>query len=448
MNEIERLISRHLDGELTPAEQLRLHKILAESPDARVLLREMTVLGRAARRTPSLHPAGRGMEDRLFTRLRAEGYRPGASVPQASVAVKTATSDLIYTRLRQVALVAAMLIAIIGGGYLLDDHVVVRTPLAGDPRTTTAATPFTVPQNESVTAAPDAIAQGTAAGRVVRAGRGNAIMRRRSVQPTISITPATPDHGDRYLSARVIGTQDTAASSSLPDVPVNSDPIQPPAVPLFPDTPRLLAGSGTGRQWMASIRGGVASVGSSKERAQELNMRIAMQVDGGHQIALLVGSGPAVAETRHENTGIGMSVPAPPPPPGGRPIGRVMPREDVLPLPNYEFTLRSEAWFGLGYNYSIAMTDDLSLEPGLRAGVGSTTWRMGVELPLRYRMNESMSMECALSATRVQPRDGTPDRFTQLNESDHFIYEGSMLQPSFNSVAFQLGVRVDLAGNK
>lgn len=448
MSEIERLISRHLDGELTPAEQLRFHKLLAESPDARALLREMTVLGRAARRTPALHQPGRRMEDRLFARLHTEGYRPGASsVPGASVAIKAGVADVVYTRLRQVALVAAMLIAVIGGGYLLDDHVTMRTGLAEKRSAVNPTAMPGLPGNEALATASSAGIQSPAAGRAREAVTGNAGTGHRSMRHNASATPLAPSYAEQYpVFARFMSTQDTSTSSSHSDVSVDGEPARAlPVVPVFPDASLHVSGSGGGQQWMASIRGGVASVGSSDQRAQELNMRIAMQVDGGHQIALLVGSGPAVAETRHENTGIGMSIPAPP---GDLPSGRVMPRDVPLPLPEYELSLRSEAWFGLGYNYSIDVTDNFSIEPGIRAGVGSTTWRMGLELPLRYRMNERMSMECALSATRVQPRDATPDRFTQLNESDHFIYEGSMLQPSFNSIALQVGVRVDLAGNR
>ena len=123
MTEIERLISRHLDGELTPLEETRLRKLLVESPDARALLREMTVLARAARRTPGLHVPGAGMESRLFERLQQEGlYQEKPVAMEQNVSTPDGRRKSPMLAVLRGALVCAMLIAIIGGGYLLNDH--------------------------------------------------------------------------------------------------------------------------------------------------------------------------------------------------------------------------------------------------------------------------------------------------------------------------------------
>jgi hypothetical protein len=457
VTEIERLISRYLDGELTPSEETRLRKFLVESPDARALLREMTVLSRAARRTPALHSPASGMEARLFQRLRAEGYSNENRLkePEMAAMAQQALPHSSMSRFRGAVLIVAMVIAVIGGGYLLNERDVEHGPLEAKvlspivlpivrdrgvrteiPAITLDSTPRTLSRST-----PPAAARWTAARPAL--APATVKMRMRETEPA-------PD--------LALGTTISPEERSLADstIPLVSRENEVPALPLrslasaqaqedqpAPDVAPLPVGSDErGAMWSTSLRGGIASVGTSGKRASDMILRIGMEMKGGHQMSFLVGSSAILTETRHRNTGIGMSVPAPAQPSGGNRLS------SYSGLPEYEEARKNEPWLGVGYNYSVKIAKGITLDPGVKAGIGNTTWRVGLELPVRCRLGSKVSMECAVLASRVLARDAGGNEFTTVNMGNNFIYKASVTQLAFNSVGLQFGIRIDLAGGE
>lgn len=468
MNEIERLISRHLDGELTPSEETRLRKLLVESQDARALLREMTVLARAARRTPGLHAPGAEMEARLFHRLHQEGlYQETPPAMRAPAALRPAPERSLMALVRRAALAAAMLIAVVGGGYLLDEHQAPLAPVHAEapaPVSRHSLADRGVRSEIPATIIPEH--GGNAAVRSFRSSGSSPIRSadRRTTSPNASPALASADRSPVAADTIVAESeaialsrayQNPARESSSPSKissPENdtllSAPSQqmalaaPPEFPVPPDDLHLsspLHSDERGARWSAAVRGGIAAIGTSGESAREMSVGVGMELQGGHRMALLVGSGPTLTETRYRNTGIAISAPTPSQvPSANRPAPQRQGGQE------YEKIARSETWLGLGYSYSVPLVAGLTLDPGISAGIGNTSWRVGVELPVRYRLGSRVSMECALSANRTVARDGDADELGQVNVRNNYIYTSTLGQATFNSFGVQFGVRVDL----
>ncbi len=470
MNEIERLISRHLDGELTPSEETRLRKLLVESQDARALLREMTVLARAARRTPGLHAPGAEMQTRLFHRLRQEGlYRETPPTMRAPAALRPVPERSLMALVRRAALAAAMLIAVVGGGYLLDEHQAPPAPVHADVRVSVAPPSLagrgirselpavSIPENS-----------GDAAARAIRSS-GSSPLRSAARRGTSLNTSSTLASADPLLvpADTIVKESEAIELANAYQVPArqrslahdlspagsdtarsaSSQPMALAAAPEFPVPPddsnlsSPVQSDERGARWSAGVRGGIAAIGTSGESAREMSVGVGMELKGGHRMALLVGSSPTLTETRYRNTGIAISAPTPSQvPSSNRPATQ---RQGVQ---EYEKIARSETWLGLGYSYSVPLVAGLTLDPGLSAGIGNTSWRVGVELPVRYRLGSRVSMECALSANRTVARDGSADELGQVNVRNNYIYTSTLGQATFNSFGVQFGVRVDLTG--
>lgn len=477
MNEIERLISRHLDGELTPSEETRLRKLLVESQDARALLREMTVLARAARRTPGLHAPGAEMEARLFHRLHQEGlyHQTPPAMRDPAMLRSPARETSVMAMVRRGALVAAMVVAVVGGGYLLDEHQAPQAPVHAEAVAPVAAPlladrdirsergirgeipAVSIPENGG-----DIAVRSSRSSRASSAGYAL----RRSLSARVSPPLASAENA-LALASRIAeaSAPDTLSasyqfsvrerslayqiSSPKSDTAVSapSQPAALAAIPEFPVPPDDLhlppsfQSDERGTRWSAAVRGGIAALGTSGESAREMSVGVGMELKGGHRMALLVGSGPTLTETRYRNTGIAISAPTPSQVPTSNRI--TTQRQGVQ---EYEKITRSETWLGVGYSYSVPLVAGLTLDPGLSAGIGSTSWRVGVELPVRYRLGGRVSMECALSANRTVARDQTADELGQVNVRNNYIYTSTIGQATFNSFGVQLGVRVDLTG--
>jgi hypothetical protein len=218
-----------------------------------------------------------------------------------------------------------------------------------------------------------------------------------------------------------------------------------PVAAVVPPVP-VVPGIRTNDHWIASFRGGIAAVDDGAgTMVRELDMKVGMQMDGGHKVSFIVGIAPAINEMRRQNTGIAMSSPTfsqiPDVTDGA---GNSRNQEDEVVA--YERIVRSEPWFGVGYNYSMAIVKNVSIDPGMKAGASASTWRIGAELPVSFRMSRNMSLECALSVAHVLPRNvgGDGGSLAVTNTPDHFIYEESKHQSSFTTYGVQLGIRLEL----
>ncbi len=439
MTEIERLISRHLDGELTPSEETRLRKLLVESHDARALMREMTVLSRAARRTPVLYAPQQRMEKQLFQRLQAEGLRRAGALNAQEMASAPALSYRggVLARLRGPALVLAIVITIIGGGFLIRGYQGADAPMQAQAVTMKAAA---VAANRGLRAdLPPIIVNDTM--RAVRSTARDAAGSSAARQPERVLGPeAGMEAPNRSLAVDAIGS--SAADSALAHgrYTENVREIQMPPAFDFPSV-ALSADMREGMKISASLRGGLASIQGTGSNVRDLSVRVGMEINGGHQIAFLAGSSPTLAEIRQQNTGMAAPVPS-----RSHTNRRFSSQEHQLP--EYQQAAGNEPWLGVGYNYSVSVLKGLSVDPGVRAGLGTTSWRLGLEVPIRYHLGGNVSMECALSATRVVARSSVAEETTMENAASHFLYTSLREQASFNSFGIQFGVRVDLSGHE
>jgi hypothetical protein len=447
--DIETLISRHLDGELTPAERAYFRRLLAESSDARALLREMTEVARAARRMPRMHAPAAPLEASLFQRLEAEGLnqRPAQSPAQAPAAAPRAS----FGARGMVTAGLLLLLLLIGGGYLGFNatsaaHAPVAAGFAGIPTSASfgsIARPVAsivadrggmvnIPSLQLSFAKQNAI-RGISSHRASHGSVSDNVASRDAARPMNNGAPV-PVIADSLASARYL------AAAQVPAMHEELPPIA--AAPLIPMA-QAIAGVRPSHHWIASFRGGIAAV-NDQERTmvRELDMKVGLEMEGGHKVSFIVGMAPTISETHRDNTGIAMTAPVfsqVPTDPGIRSEDR----ETSASVVEYERTVSSEPWFGVGYNYTVAVAKDVSIDPGMKAGASVSTWRVGAELPVSMRMSKNMSVECAFSVSRVLPRHGA-GTMALTDTPDHFIYEESKQAASFTTYGVQLGIRLEL----
>jgi len=445
--DLEYLIARYLDGELTLAERDRLRLLLAESPDARALFREMSALSQAARRTPLLHGPPAHLENALFAKLRQEGLHAPA-LPTASAPVAVAPRWYGGRMLRSVMAGVAVMMAFIGDSYLCKEGAFqLGSPMVkgGSPayadRGTMAVAPFVAPPAGSP--APVRAAASVARRRFAAAQSAPAGPRQIRQSDTLSpLSPGTPveDPGLPLASLENTPNVDTMRAPTDNIVIPVEQPIQP-----------MSAETGRSSHFAASFRPGVAIIDRGERTvAREVNVQIGMETAGGHQFSVIVGSAPALTETRRANTyqSLSSSVRAVVPDEGMAPHPESGMELASVDIPAYELKLRSEPWVGVGYSYSIAPVKGMSLGVGVNAGASMSAWRLGGELPVRYAVMKDVSIEAAFSVASYTPRSHDVDQFTITDSPDRFLYAGSSERPSFFSYGVQIGVRVELPGNQ
>ncbi len=117
-------------------------------------------------------------------------------------------------------------------------------------------------------------------------------------------------------------------------------------------------------------------------------------------------------------------------------------------VPVNTVVVASEPWAGVSYNFALPVAGDLSLAPGLAGGLGGSTLRLGLELPLRYRMSSSMSIECAASVAHVFPRAATSTETVHADKNDVAPYVSTNHSVGFTSYGVQVGISLDLGGGR
>jgi hypothetical protein len=456
--DLELLISRYLDGELSPAEHLRLQKILAGSPEARALLREMTALARAARRSPLLHQPPSHLESTLFARLREEGLHSPA-VPKTTASPTPLRDRWFGSRTLRMAMAGVALFI----GFIGDSYFVNRFPVRVSAPSVTSANAYAsrIETDRGAVVAAPSLAMPSASGRRIAAPASHhdaapigPVHEHGAPDPqTPSISPQSAPRVSDPVAPIVPPSQEGTMARVNPRTSVDtfSIPIAP-AERLASSMAMESLDAETGEPHLAaSFRPGVAMI-ERRERAiaRDVSLQLGMELKGGHQLSLIVGTSPSITETRHENTFEPLSSPAFASTPNEdvRTESEVTPHHQSIPLPEYELRLRNEAWVGVGYSYSVTPVKGMSVGIGVNAGASASAWRVGGELPVRYAVMKNIAIEGAVSVSGLNPRNHDVERFVVTDSPDHFLYRASIERPSFVSYGVQLGIRVDLAGNR
>jgi hypothetical protein len=228
--------------------------------------------------------------------------------------------------------------------------------------------------------------------------------------------------------------------ASLPPTPQMMSSSEREQLPLPRSLADEIASSQNDRPstFAASVRMGQSLIDRELNIASdEISLRLDAQLGRGHQVSLIVGHSPAIKEMRAENTqavvaGI-LSAPDPNDP---------FPWQH--PIPSYSVQVQNEVWVGLGYNYAVPISGSVQAEPGAKVGAGATSWRVGVELPVRLRVTRSFSVEIVPSVSHVIPRDRSSSEYAIDDAPDRYIYDARAGRPTFTSYGVELGLRVDI----
>jgi hypothetical protein len=436
VSDLEHIVSRYLDGALSHDELRSVELLLAESAEARTILREMTAIRRAARMEPLLRTPSSRTEAQLFHRLRAEGFGNGAH--QANSARLAQTVIPPSQRRRKViaglsAVMAVLLVAIIGSEYW--------------------------PQPASQSGAGGGIAAVVSTDVPVGVDRGIFIpaplaMLIHNTSVSHRTRNRTSGSVNQLMQEDVPQGGNAGLHDSMPvPVPSPSDPVasinapsQQLALDAVPVPERLLPPSiqhersGDASLFAAAVRSG----GSYLDRgngatATEMRLRVDARLGENHRLSLLAGRSASLNETRAQGTNIFVSRPM-------RPDEDLTTRlASMKPVMPYEMAVQQEFWGGVGYSYSVQTPlKSVRVGVGASAGMGEQSWRFGVELPLSVRMSKVVSVEIAPSASRIIPRDRSVSRFTIENSPDGILYEAESERPVFTSMGVEVGIRVDI----
>jgi hypothetical protein len=447
VSELEAIISRYLDGELSPAELVKLRRELASNPDALAVYREMTAIRRAARRAPTLRRPSASTEHHLFQRLHREGLHALPTPAEQTVGRVTAESELSGRR-RYVAVAASfLLIALVGIASLLSlrPDGMSSTPTAATITNAPASAPVasgiapqTTPNTSSIPSAA-ASALGRRAGRSVSA---RAAVRRHSNDAALASnathSPAVIlDPVDTATPPSVY--RDTTTPRSNPFAAVDTKSMEPPSVPAMLPVPSTSAH----REPLltAGIRFGASYIDRESETAaEELIAGLDVNLGDGHRIAFLGGRSAAVTEQRTENT---HAVPARTAVAGGKGSDEGLLQVNESPAP-HDVEIQKEWWAGVGYNYTWRVSNIVEIGAGVRGGVGARSLRAGAEGTLRLKATERIAIELIPSATHVVPHTQARSEYSIESASDGYLYEATSENTSFSTYGLSVGIRIAL----
>jgi hypothetical protein len=258
-----------------------------------------------------------------------------------------------------------------------------------------------------------------------RGGAGNRISGRDSTV-TQPLPFALVQDSASGIQEKPVLPEDTMLAQS--EVPKQQIPVPPPIVGGVSQEPGIFA---------TAFRPGVSYIGRGDGAVStEVNLRLDARLGQGHRLSLVMGRGASVLETRHQSTGIYVSRVSPP-------TGSSTPAPELVSVRPYQMEVKQELWAGVGYNYTLAL-GKFGVGIGGVVGSGADAWRLGVELPVSYRITDRISVEAAAQATHILPHNGSVTRFTVDNSADGLLYQGETARPEFTSVGGELGIRVDL----
>lgn len=486
MAQFEHLISRYLDGDLTSAEQEELQQLLMGSPDARAHLHDLQAVAHAARRTPLMHRPEPELEARLFQRLASEGLT-GTPYQPAVVAAKGFA-------LRTWHMLTAGAIATVLLWFSIA-RFTNESPSASEPPSAVAAAtqPRTGAAPQTNPSADGAGRTGTlvGGGTTVRSGdAGTADANTASDRSGVvgSVTRESRTQGDdnaprirtrsvtpvRHAAERNERASTPSANNVMPagigadeatssTLPTAIDRVQPRVLEFVvePSTESRATKGGiafgylpepsesSGLPLAASLRGGMATLANTDLAVREMDMKLGLRLGTGHQLSLVAGTGPAMvsrnASEQIKRPLMGATIAA-----SSRNTGGSSTVSDPVSA-SADYSSSSEPWLGLGYNYAVALGGDISLAPGVRGGMGGSAFRLGAELPIRYRISSTMSIECAASVSHILPYGSASGGEAAFADRIDNPSSAATVPPatsfSFTSYGVQLGISIDIGSS-
>lgn len=432
MKNLEQLVARFLDGEMSTEEESRFRQHLLTSAQARERVREMALLRREARRLPLLHAPSAKTEAALFHRLAVEGF--GAPI-RADRHRRRAAAYLSGA-------FAILLLLVVGRG-LLPEHPDQASVAWGDFSSTLPGSITHAGKAPIAPIAPvhaidhryDRVGDTKKRSAIRFNGMSDASRPAVRAMPDrgvgIAVPPDTTHANDEHSPA--LARRDTSGvNRSLPNVTVATDTSGNTLAPIIdpPDIARE-GREATGLGLIASLQGG----GSRMNRADgliisEAQVRVGLEAWDGGRLSIVVGSYPSVTEEKHTNTSFILSSPA-----------GVEHRPTDAPPSAHRIILEDEAWFGLALRQRIARLGTMEVEAGGSVGASKSAFHLSEEVLVSQRVTSIISLEGGVTLSHMIPYDQSIQRFQVFDSPDRFIYNGVRQQPAFSSVGCQVGVR-------
>lgn len=432
MKNLELIVARFLDGEMSAEEEFRFQQHLLTSARARDLVREMTLLRREARRLPLLHVPSAATESQLFHRLAQEGF--GGQI------LSNAPSR--RARAYSIGAFAVVLLLVLGWSLLPDrgaDAPVTWASLSG---------PFPAWSGVGAGASVSPVAAIDHRGGRNEAATRHFLRRTHSISgslhlmqpPTTTLTPIVSAPSDTALQPGTEGRylashDDVEPSLSSPELNSIVDSSGNQLAPIV-DPPGIAweGREGDGLGLVASVQGG----GSRMNRAdgliiKEAQIRVGLEAWDGGRLAVVVGAYPSVTEEKHTNTSFILSSPA-----------GVEHKPTDAPPALHRVILEDEAWFGLALRQRVARLGTVEVEAGGSAGASKSAVHLSEEILVSQRVTSLISLEGGVTLSHMIPFDQSVEHFQVFDSPDRFIYNGVRQQPAFSSVGCQVGVRLSL----
>ena len=429
MKNLELIISRYLDGELTPKEEQLFQRLLQESPEAEAMLRQMEDIRSVARFLPALTPLSAEAESALFQQLFIE-----KSVEQNQRGIVPVLFRLTESaREKAGSLVPALLLIFtLGGGvwFALDRTGADRTTMLADglSAATTLSTADAITPNhlESQKAEINAFGEKNKVSEKrlpeyissVPVGIAIANNAQAEILPTDNRSNSTSDSYDDQKQKNRPLINEEASQTRTSEVPYAnnvSEDLEGPNSPTVPEHQALFAEntlsltqpslpapstSKVSNRLRASYHHGVAAsmIDKSLIAAQDLNVRIDGRLNDQHRLSLAVGQSPLLVweRTRTQTQIQTLSIE------NGEKKGS---RTATSPYSSYVQSQRfdDELWAGIGYGYALLNNDLVRVEAGVNLGVGEHSFRYGVELPASIGITDKLALDILPFASRVVP---------------------------------------------
>ncbi len=492
MKNLEQLISRYLDQELTLQEEEALRHLLDSSAEARETLQQMEALRVIARRLPGLTQPSIAVENELFQKLFIEESEEVEETNRRPV-----PSPLLYriadiARRRVGTLVPALTLLVAVGVSLwafiantnsdgpqiaaVTENIGTSNPIASSiaPITSSSQTVRPSEHPESLTETVNAASSATSVSIAQHSAYTNHVQPE-NFHPNSSAENIDVSSNDDTHINTATAQSNLAAVSTPQETDVRSAEAQWPPVQLLEsqekraeDNSTALARNKTSENETsvseeiifasrdsdtdaernfyayhqepknaiaASYRHGLSYIqGDSKEfSAQDFSIRVEGRFQERHRISLALGQSPLLIE--RTTTTLPTGIAADP-----DKQGPTIASERI----EYSSRLIDEVWAGIGYGFAVVSSKSIRIEPGLSFGVGEESIRFGAELPIRYRLNNRFSIDLVASMSRVEPHDISQQDVDREYDQTFFLHVDEEERAAFTSLGAHIGLSIDI----
>ena len=440
-------ISRYLDGELTPAQQAWLTRAMAESPEVAARVNQAVLAARTARRTPTLHHPPAHVTHALFQQLAAEGlHAPVAAIlPPPTLPLRR--RGIHYVRTATVVAVVALLAAVVIGDGALTNAPRRNPELA----VAIAPTPFAGQHPTSLASLlPPQQLRGERRGKISQRSAKMVKDFADGVAPNNAPTVQQPNQeaaigSDGNKESIGQGLEESMASVMKQENHLAHQPELPPQQAVSEGVETAEATDAADLSISASSGVAYLLKGAGSTR-QETAIKVTLAFNSGHAVSVVGGYSPRLrgvddalaAKSELQPTSTNSSTDFNESGNTGR-----LQRSDKSTVAA-ELPERAEPWLGVGYNYAVALHRDIQVAPGIVAGAGATSWRVGAELPVRYRLVKEVSVELVAAANYVRPYPEQRGGFDFTDDANHYHYYSTPSQAAFTAIGVRLGVAVAL----